>query len=289
MSYTLQRLQLGDNNKRVPGHEEDLILSNNPVPVDLKLFDPKKDGLDGLWGLVFSYESGAFYLPGDSIPGLSGATVKSWYAQGGPGPHMLSFSAFITGGADEGYIQTSKFVDFSETPTTDSSINTDTITHPTVTATVHSELPEYEKMEVSTHATSHSIIITSTTTRVVFDKIFVYLGSSMPVNNTITVAKNQTCLALAVFKKVTNSSSTEIGTHQWPRIPKWEWPMIVAEIVKDIMTEGKGEIYQHLSAKAIAESDSDTLKKAVSSINNRIEILNKIKSVVAGLAESKTK
>ena len=285
MSYRCQYLQFGDNQKRVPGYEEDLILSNMPnAPIPKKLVDPVTDTL---WGLVFSFESGEFYLSGANVPGQGGAIIKSWYATGGNGAHYLALTPFIVGEGEGGFVQAAKFVDFSETPTTDNSINTDTIKNPTVTATVHPELPEYEKMEVSTKTTSHSVIITTKTTHVVFDRIFVYAGGSMPIDNALTVPKGQSCFALAVFKKVESSSSNEIGTFQWPKIPKWEWPMIVAEIIKEIVVKGNGEIFEHISPKLIAEAEPEVLKRAIVSIGKRIDELDKIKSVLAGLSERK--
>jgi len=287
MSYTCQYLQFGSNQKKVPGYEDDLDLTNEPyAPISKKLVEP--DPSDAYWGLVFSYESGAFYLKDVKVPGQDGATIRSWYAKGGSG-HYLMLTPFIAGEDGDGFVQVPKFVDFSETPTTDNSVNTDNIKNPSVTATVHPELPEYEKLEVAGGVTSHSVIITTKITHMEFDRIFVYAGSSIPIGNAITVPKAQSCFALAVFKKVTSSSSREIDTIQWPIIPKWEWPMIVAEIVKGIAVKGNGEIFEHLSPRLIAEANPEALKKAIASIGERIDKLAKIKSVISGLAERKTK
>lgn len=283
MVYTCRALQFGDNQKRVPGHEEDLMLSNQAnAPIKDKLVDPHTDRL---WDLVFSYESGGFYPADAQVPTQKETIIKSWYAQGDHTPHYLMLTPFIITEGDAGFVQASNFLDFSEASTTDNSVNTDTINNPTVTAVVRSELSEYEKLEVSTASTNYSVIITTTITRAVFDRIFVYAGASMPIDNTITVPKGQTCLALAVFKKVTSSSSEEIGTIQLPKIPKWEWPMIVAEIVRDIIVKGNGAIYQHLSPKLISEAEPEVLKKAIYAISRQIETLDKMKTVISGLSE----
>lgn len=288
MSYTCQYLQFGNNQNRVPGYENDLILLNYPnAPIPEKLVDPNTDEL---WNLIFSYQSGAFYDAGENVPAQNGATIKSWYSQGGSGPHYLKLTPFITGDSDDaGFVQASGFVEFSEPATTDNSVNTDTINSRSVTATVHSELPEYEKIEISSRSTSHSIIITTKTTHAIFDRIFVYAGKSIPINNTITVPKGRSCYALAIFKAETSSSSKEISTLQWPEIPRWEWPMIVAEIVKEIIDGRNGEIFQHLSPKLLAKTEPEVLKKAVSSISKRMDSLDKIKSVISGLSDRKTK
>ncbi|WP_320044562.1 hypothetical protein [uncultured Desulfobacter sp.] len=271
MLYTCQSLQFGGNQKRVPGYEKDLMLSNpSTAPIKEKLVDLHTDNL---WDLVFSYESGMFYPAGANVPAHDGGIIKSWYGQGAGGPHSLVLKPFIVAEDETGFVQASNFVDFSENPTTENLVNTDTIDNPTVTAVVHSELSEYEKLEVSTSATNYSVIITTKSTRAVFDRIFVYGGPSMPIANTVTVPKGQNCLALAVFKKVTSCSSEEIGTIQWPKISRWEWPRLLSEIIKDIVASRNGEIYQHLSPKFIVEAEPDVLKKEMSSINKRIEAL----------------
>ena len=288
MSYTNKYLQFGSNQLRVPGYEDDLILNNKPFsPVPKKLVDP---GTSDLWDLIFSYEAGGFYLPNNKVPGVDGATIESWYNKEGGGPggfDVLALTPFVV---DEkthagSFAQATHFVDFSQPTPSDNSINTDTIVTPTVTATVHQSLPEYSKLSITTHATSHSIIITTTTTAATFDKIFVYAGNNSPVGNEITVAKNHTCLALAVYKLTTSSSSKEIGTYQYPRIPKSEWPMIITEIVEDILKNEKGQVYEHLNSRDIAGLDQETLRSAVASISHRIDNLGKIKTVLTGLSE----
>jgi hypothetical protein len=286
MSYTWERLQFGSNNLKVPCHGTDPIFSNEPsAPIEKKLVDC--DNPAGIWDLVFSFESGGLYLPNDALPGNNGATIESWYVKegGNGGHHSLSFLPFVMdqNGAG-GFGQATHYVDFSGPTTSDSSIDTDTIPDAKVTATVHSDLPEYSKFSISTHATNQSIIIQTTTTQAQFEKIFVYYGSSVPIGNMLTVAKGQSCAALAVFKKTTTSGSVEIGTIQYPTISKQEWPILVSEIVQQVLTKGSGEIYEFLSPRLIASLGPEAAKTAVADISRRIEKLGQIKSVVSGLA-----
>jgi len=290
MSYTNKYLQFGSNQLHVPGYEDDLILNNKPFsPVPKKLVEPTNSDL---WDLIFSYEAGGFYLPSNKVPGVDGATIESWYTKEGGGTgggHVLALTPFII---DEktgvgSFAQATHFVDFSQATPNDNYIDTDTIATPTVTATAHQSLPQYSKLSIATHATSHSIIITTTTTAATFDKIFVYAGSNSPVGNEITVAKSHTCLALAVYKLTTTSSSKEVSTYQYPKISKTEWPMIITDIVEDILRNEKGQVYEHMNSRDIAGLDQETLRSAVSSISHRIDNLGKIKTVLTGLSEKR--
>lgn len=285
MVYTCRSLQFGKPPKKVPGYEEDIMLSNQPnALIKEKLVEIDTENV---WHLVFSYASGVFYPAGENVPAKDGTVIKSWYAQGGDSPPCLMVTPFIVAEGETGFVHASNFVDFSEPPTIDNLVNTDTIESPSVTAVVRSELSEYEKLEVSTASTSCAVTITTKTTRAVFDRIMVYAGNGIPIDNTVTVPKGQGCFALAVFKKVTSSSSQEIGPIQWPKILKWEWPMIVAQIIEEIAVRGNADIYQHLSPNLIAEAEPQVLKNAVSSISQRIESLDKIKSVIASLYDDR--
>lgn len=283
-SYTMQALQFGSNTLKVPGHEVDIIAENQPAPVAHKLADPGS----GVWDLIFSYEAGGFYLASATVPGIDKATIQSWYSKEGvptPGPHVLSFVPFLVDkdGPDTGFAQATHFVDFSQPTPNDNWINTDTIATPNVVATVHQELPEYAKVSFGTHATNKSIIITTTTTHAVFDKIFVYAGGVSPVGANLTVPKGQTALALAIYKKKTTTSSKEIGTLQFPKIPKSEWPQLVAQIVNEVVLNQHGEIYEHLSSRQLASLDAAARKSAVAAITTHIEQLTKVKTTIAGL------
>ncbi|TAK85318.1 MAG: hypothetical protein EPO09_20245 [Aquabacterium sp.] len=284
ISYAMQALQFGSNNLKVPGHEVDIIAENQPAPIAAKLADPNS----GVWDLIFSFESGNFFLANASVPGIDKATIQSWYSKEGvnpPGPHGVGFIPFVVDptGPDTGFAQATHFVDFSQPTPNDSWINTDTIATPNVVATVHQELPEYAKMSISTSATSHSIIITTTSTHAVFDRIFVYSGGFSPVGNTLTVPKANSAMALAIFKKVTTTSSKEIGTIQFPKIPKIEWPQLVAQIVNEIVANQNGELYEHLSPRLLAGLDAATRKAAVAAVSQHIDQLTKIKTSIAGM------
>ncbi len=296
MSYVCQSLQFGDNVKRVPGQEIDPILSNPVAPIDIKLVDP---ATDDLWGLQFSYGplrklEGAFYLAGADVPAPlnEGAVIKSWYSplgKGGGGHHILVLTPFIVGQDDAEFALVSDFVHFSETPLTPYSIDTDTLKNSSVLATVRPDLPEFEKLEVASECESHAIVIRTTTTQVIFDRLFVYAGSGIPVHRSITVSKGQSCFVLAIFRKVTTTSFNSVGTWDLPKIPRWEWPMIVTDIVNRILTKGSGEMFEHLSPKLIADSDPDELKKAIGLIGKRIAELENIKSMVSGLSARRSR
>lgn len=284
ISYKMQALQFGSNTQKVPGHEVDIIAENQPAPVPGKIADPAS----GVWDLIFSFEAGGFYLANAIVPGIDQATIQSWYAKEGvpqPGPHTLAITPFIIDptGPDNGFAQATHFVDFSQPTPNDNWINTDTIATPNVVATAHAELPEYSKLSIATHATSHSIIITTTSTHAVFDKFFVYAGNVNPVGNHLTVAKNQSAQTLAIYKKTTTSSSKEIGTIQFPKIPKIEWPMLISQIVNEIVANQHGELYEHLNPRMLAGLDAATRKAAVAAVTQHIDQLGKIKAVIAGL------
>lgn len=285
MVYTCPSLQFGENQKRVPGYEEDIMSSNHPnAPIKEKLVDLYTDNV---WNLMFSYASGMFYHAVEKVPAKDGATIKSWYAQSNDGPNCFMVTPFLIADDETGFVHASNFVDFSEPPTIECSVHTDTIENSSVTAVVRSELSEYEKLEVSTASTNCAVTITTKTTRAVFDRIFVYAGEGIPIDNTVTVPKGQGCFVLAVFKKVTSSSSQEIGPVQWPKILKWEWPMIVTQIIEEIVVRGNADIYQHLSPELIADADPRVLENAVSSISQRIESLDKIKAVISSLYDER--
>jgi serine/threonine protein kinase len=139
------------------------------------------------------------------------------------------------------------------------------------------------KLSIATHATNQSIIITTTTTHAVFDKFFVYSGGVSPVGNTLTVAKNTSAQALAIYKKVTTTSSKEIGTIQFPRIPKIEWPQLIAQIVNEIATNQHGELFEHLNSRVLASLDPATRKAALAAVTAHIDQLGKIKGVISGM------
>lgn len=285
LNYTNQRLQFGSQ-IRVPGYEVDLQLANpSPAPVALKLVVP---ATNILWDLIFSYESGNFYLADQAVPGIDKAIIQSWYNQEGSipgGNNALILHPFVIDdtGESSGFSQATHFVDFSQPTPTDNFINTDTIASASVTATVHQELPEYADITIATQATSHSLIITTTKTQAVFDKIFVLWGDNIPVGNTLTVQKNQSCQALAIFKKTSSSDSMEISIDRFPKIPIFEWPEIISGIVSAAVLNEKGEVYEYLSPKVIASLNQETLKSAIASISQRIEYLEKIKTFISGL------
>jgi hypothetical protein len=286
MSYEIRTLQFGTETA-VPDNP-----SFHPVD-DLAPVKHQIGGAGHLWDLSFSFESPAppgpslgFYLASDHVPGKEGALIKAWYVAEGtpkpPGPHVLSLVPFIIHDGSGEFAQATHFVNFSEASTSDSSINTDTIQHPTVTATVHASLPgaPYETVSVSSHGTSHSIVTTTTKTQAVFDHIFVYSGSNTPSGSSLTVNKGQSCFALAVFKLVSSSSTSEVDTYQFPKIREWEWPMVVQQIIREVATVESGTIFEYLNAKQIASLQPDAQKTAIAAINNRIAQLERVKAQI---------
>lgn len=308
MSYTYECLQLGSNDKRVPGYE-DLVLASPPylfptggsivsgglkllphVPVKNKLLDltvnPSAPGYPTIWNLVFTYDGlGGFYPVGKFVPApmTDKAVAKSWYVlDSHGGPDSLVFTPFlIRQDGSSLYATASNFVDFNDGGhiTTGSSINTDTLVSSSVTATVHDTLPEYSKVQFSTHAQNQGITITTTITNAKFDKIFVYSapGSEVVNGNQVIVQKGNSCYALAVFRETITSFSKFVSTTMKPTIPEIEWPQIIADIIT------KGDIYEYLPSSVIASMEPETLKAAISLIGQRIEHLNKVKITMSNL------
>lgn len=283
MPYTLRCLQFPDNMNRVPGYEADAHPTDDPAQVKQYLADTSKQ----VWDLVFSYESGQFFHVNDQVAGDEGAVINAWYSPegGGPGPSALTILPF----ADGQFLQAANFVQFSQPGGTGNSINTEQIQDQFVTATVLPELPEYAKVEFSSHSTSTSIVITTTSTHMVFDHFFVIYGTATTNENTMKVGKGVGCLALAVYKLQTTKGSKSVSTVQWPKIPWWEWQEIFIDAVEGIAAKGHTEIFEHLSTRVLAETDLDVLRKAVADIGKRVEQLEEIKSMIAGLAERKRK
>jgi len=286
----LKRLQFGTDQLRVPGHTTDLQLVNyGTAPIDEKLVDNLVDpNSSHLWDLIFSYVAPNFFLSTDSVPGLDGTVVESWYSLegGNGGPHALSVTPFVVDENGSGtFAQVHNFVDFDAPATTENSVNTDTIAAQSVTATVHQSLPEFSNLTISTRATNASLIITSTTTQATFDRLFVYSGNGTVNSDSLTVAKGVSSNALAVFKKTTTTSTSETSTLQYPKIPKWEWQMIVVEIMKRVTAKGAGEIYEYLSPDAITTLGSEAAKSAIEGINKKIENLGKVKVAISSLSK----
>lgn len=286
--YTMKTLQFGSNTLHVPGHEVDVTSTTQPAPLKPKIVDSNSH----LWDLVFSYESGGFYRADQAVPGLDAQTVLSWYSQEGvvtPGPHGLGFTPFLIDplGAATGMVSASNFIDFNAPGGTGSSINTDNLPGPTVTATAHAELPEFASVGFRSHSSSHSIVITTDTTHAVFDRIFVYSGAASPIGAQLTVAKGSSTSALAVYKLQTTSTSKEIDTTQFPKIPRSEWPQLIAQVLQDIVSQPQGEVYGHLTSRQLASLDAGTQKAAVAALGASIDHLAQVRDVLSGLIKGK--
>ncbi|MBN1647856.1 MAG: hypothetical protein JW874_07475 [Spirochaetales bacterium] len=293
MSYTCQYLQFGSNQNRVPGYEEDLSLNNMPnAPIPMNLVDssyPPGPIEDALWSLVFSYENGNFYRTDQEVPGQDGAVIKSWYAKGGGGEnHYLSIRPFITGEGE--FAEASGFIIFrsgNKQLEGDYSVCTDHLPTKYVTAEIARELPGFETIKVSVHSTNNAIITKMTVTKAVFDHFFIYAGEGTVDDNMLKVESETSCYALAVYKIEISTTTTETGTYQIPRIPETEWPMLIGDLVKDIITNGQGELCKYISRKNLAAAGPEVLKKAVSSLDTRIRELEKVRKAMEGLSGKK--
>ncbi len=283
MTYELERLQFGSNFLNVPCNP-DLLLSNPVVPISAKLVDCA----NSLWSLVFSFANGKFYLPGKIPPATSNSVIQSWYQPDGPGsgPHMLALTPFLlqSDGSPIGFINPNNFVDFSQPSPSATSISTDTIAAPSVVATVHLSLPEYIKIIISSSSSSQSILITTTITTAVFKEFFVYLGNPVVAPNSLTVQQGESCLALAVYQLEESRSSREIRVIFKPKIPEYEWPMLITDLISAILNNERGEIYEFLSPRVLASFDQETLQQALKAIDNQFEHLSKVKHLISSLS-----
>lgn len=256
-------------------------------PIFLVLLGP--DGDTDFWDLQFVSCFGMFYKKSsvidNTIPTHDGDIINAWYIKRGPnGHHYLALTPFISNEeGTEGFLKTTKpFVDFTVPPTVagGSVVNTDTMQAQEVTATVHSSLPEFDKSDFKSHASSTAVFTEVYLTKAIFDQIFVYSGIDQPQGDKITVEKNTSCLALAIFRKSTvKTGGFEISTAQYPKIHKWEWPEIISEIIQE--TFESGEVIEYLNPKKIEEMKPDVIKKAVVSINKKMATLQKLKSVIS--------
>ncbi len=260
-------------------------------PLYLKLLGP--DGDNDIWYLQFVSSLGSFYQVSDVINGITphdGDVFNAWYAKGGDGDHVLALTPFVWNEEDgtEGFLKTTKpFVDFNVPPTVPggSVVDTDKMQTQEVTATVHASLPEFENYRMGGASTSNSIIIKTSTTEVVFEKIFVYMGNGQLNENIVTVEKNTSCFALAIFRKSTNETGIEIGTIQYPKISKTEWPQILSEIMQE--TIKSGGIVEYLNQRQIRVMKPEVLKNAVTSIDKKVANLQELKSVIKAVIETR--
>jgi hypothetical protein len=296
MSYVCRFLQFGWNDKGVPGYDKNPPEFTNAIaPIPPMLIDPVADPAHPLpkdiWGLVFSFTGGEFYKADGVVPGQpDGSTIRSWYSQGGPGPNSFCVNAFVVDGSGQldGFVAAPNLVSFSE-PAVGTCINTDAIAHPTATGTVELDIPELARSVTRTESTNYAVIITTTTTRVVFDHRFVILSGEVvntpgAADNSLTVAKGHSCLALAIYKVVTTSASHEIGTAKKPKIPKQEWPMLAERFAQHI-AERQGELFEFVSPSVLVNTPPEELKRAAADIGKRVQELERVKAVITDLAE----
>jgi len=290
MAYKIQILEFNTKSVPVPGYSDASYDNSQTIPIILKhVLD-----INGkIWSLVFISSSGNFYplkllYPNNNtfpvnINVHDGDIIKAWYCEDGICDNNLSIYPF-DGLSDEFFDAEELFVDFSpdsqdpkvEINTTVSAwYDTDTMQSQEVIATVHADLPNSRKLDFKQHSTSTSVIIKISDTQVLLDNIFIFYGDRQPIGNSITVKKNTTCQALAVFKKHVTTGSEEISTVQYSKIPWWEWQEIYKKIIVEKIKGENGEIFESLNPGQINEINPDILKKTVNTIDNRVKNLKK--------------
>lgn len=283
MNYMLQRLQFGSNTLRVPGLN-DLSLGNQPAEIQ----SPEADQNDEIWAYVFSYQTGTpgdFHVAGQQFLGHSGATIKAWYQKKGGPPGKEHYLRIIPFSADGEFLEEFPVVDFTEPSQLINAINTDTITNPSVSATAHFDLPQLTKLKFATRGTNQSILLTTEVTTMVFDHYFVLSGANVINGNQITVEKGQSCTVLAIYREESSSTTKEIRVIERPRIPKIEWPQVIAQVVNSILVENNGEIWEHIPARLLADLDVEVLRDGIDQLGMRIAALENVKVMIASLAE----
>lgn len=294
-SYIVHFLQMHkldpfDPNSWVPG--------NSPLSLDTIEQDPPRQFIADneqepehnsepyIWELSFVSMSGKVYsagavLNGQLPPRNSGDVVNAWYwkhTEGDPGEPGLSLLPFVLreNGKDGFITPTENFADWSVEPK--DYVNAKT-TDSDVTAAVHNKLlpDSIIRARVGKGGIGYDILY-ETMLFTDFNEVLVYGGVCKAlVNNVITVAKGTSCFALAVFKE----SEKEIadGHVPWGK-GKQEYMEIVPRVWQAVIENKNGEIYEYVSLDQLTRMDPRLLKIAPSLIDQRIKILEKLKSSI---------
>lgn len=298
MTYTIEILKFNTNSERVSGYGDasyDEMQTKTP-PIFKQIIDDQEN----VWYLIFVSCSGnlcskSTLWPDEkktfptNITADDGDIIKAWYSTGGNGHNNLSIYPFIIGGDSGEFFDTGElFVDFAPhhskgtageiVDTTHAWYDTDTMQQDNVTATVHTDLSKFRKADLKQYSSSTSVVVEIHSTLVFLNKVFVLYGTDLPQNNSITVNKNKTCLALAVFTKIVTTGSEEISTAQYSKIPWWEWQEISQKIIVGAIKENNGEIFEYLGPKRIIGMNQILIKKGIDSIDVKIGKLEKLKS-----------
>lgn len=289
MAYKIQILEFNTKSVPVPGYSDASYDNSQTVPIILKHV-PDINGK--IWSLVFISCSGNFYplkllFPNNNtfpvnITIHDGDIIKAWYCEDGASDNNLSIYPF-DGLSDEFFDAGELFVDFSP-DSSDQNVeintnvsawyDTDTMQSQEVTATVHADLPNSRKLDFKHYGTSTSVIIKIIDTQVLLDNIFIFYGDDQLTGNSITIKKNTTCQALAVFKKNVTTENKEISTVQYSKIPWWKWQEIYKKIIVETIKGENGEIFEYLNPRQIDEINP-AIHKTVNTIDNRVNKLKK--------------
>jgi hypothetical protein len=213
MVYTCRYLQFGDMSKpngeaeEVPGFNEILCADQQVIPpIYKKIIDSAGD----IWTLRFVSCSGKFYNAQsiNSISHQSGDVVNAWYKKPGNGPTVLRVTPFLVreDGTEVFLAPNPGWLTFDEPGSAGNSIATNNLSKAEVTATVKTNLPECDEHDM--YGSFSKGYIDHTVRKVVFREIFPYIYDTGQVTingNLVTVNKNHTCFALAVYKQEISS------------------------------------------------------------------------------------
>lgn len=288
MNYTVQRLQFGSNDLKVPNHEDDLLLLNEPlVPIDGSLV-----GVDSkdIWGLVFTFNGSTFYRSDDDVPAQNNTVFQCWYGHGGDSVGAsFSFVPFVLDeGGGGGFVSAAHFVDFSIPSDGGSSVPMSDLTVDTVTATVHSHLPELESVTFGVRGYNEGLVLSTTRTTVEFEGMFVCYGDPVVVGNTATLQKGHGALVLAKFRRKTSTTHKDVRIIERPKIPEKEWPILISQIVEEIVAKGTHEIFKHMGVGAFMQLSEADLRAVHAAISRQATDLENLKAVLAA-SEAHTK
>jgi hypothetical protein len=213
MVYTCQYLQFGDMSKpngeaeKVPGFNEVLCADQQVIP---PIYKQIIDSAGDIWNLRFVSCSGMFYNAKsiDSISHKSGDVVNAWYKKPGNGPTALRVTPFLVreDGTEVFLAPNPGWVTFDEQGASGNSIATNNLSKAEVTATVKTNLPECDEHDM--YGSIGKGYIDHIVKKVVFREIFPYIydmGQVKINGNLVTVNKNHTCFALAVYKQEISS------------------------------------------------------------------------------------
>lgn len=263
MSYICQYLQFGDNEKEVPGYDE-LTLSSEELiaPVYKTLVDP---ATNELWSLSFSYRidsSGPSFIPSNQeVPGGENVVIKSWYIKqgGNGGPHFFTLVPFKEASNDAGFLENTAVCTFSEPGATGNTINTDIILHATVTAEIREKLG---LTKLGFHSRNDGFFMDITSTDFNDVELLMPGAGTVVLNNTVTVKKGQSCLALVVFREHTTTKFKKIQYK-----PDWDFiPEIGIEILEKLTGKEKKQAGRELDFSLMTNKEPGVVEKLVDQV-----------------------